>query len=331
MVAASPLNVNAGSFNLEVKRAEGDIYVEASIGTPAQKVNLLLVTGSADLWVITNITTGQTFDKKTPKYIPANSKLAVVVQKGTWSMSYVDDTSAEGAIYTDTVTIGGVTVKSQGVQVATKVSAGNLAVPVSGQIGFAFDYNNDATPKQTTWMTNAMSQLKESVMTADLKYDSTGTYGFGSIDKTKYTGSINYADVNKQKGAAWSWTSSGYSVGSGKFVSYSMNAFVDTGYTTFGLPYKAFQDYLLSANTTAAKVNCTTVLPDLFIGVGQGTVKIPGNHLRATNKDKTCSFNLISTGDHAVFGITFLSAVFAVFDRSANNANPRIGFANTNK
>ena len=50
-----------------------------------------------------------------------------------------------------------------------------------------------------------------------------GTYDFGTIDSSKYTGTITYIDVDTANGF-WEFTGSGYAVGGGSFVSSSIDA-----------------------------------------------------------------------------------------------------------
>jgi Eukaryotic aspartyl protease len=50
-----------------------------------------------------------------------------------------------------------------------------------------------------------------------------GTYDFGTIDSSKYTGSITYTNVNTANGF-WEFTGSGYAVGTGAFHSSSIDA-----------------------------------------------------------------------------------------------------------
>lgn len=61
-----------------------------------------------------------------------------------------------------------------------------------------------------------------------------GTYDFGFIDTTKYTGSIAYTDVNSSPGY-WTFTTSGYGVGS-TFTPTHITGIADTGTTLTYLP-----------------------------------------------------------------------------------------------
>lgn len=46
-----------------------------------------------------------------------------------------------------------------------------------------------------------------------LKHNAPGTFDFGYVDKSKYTGSLTYADVDNSQGF-WQFTADSYSVGS---------------------------------------------------------------------------------------------------------------------
>jgi len=62
-----------------------------------------------------------------------------------------------------------------------------------------------------------------------------GTYDFGFIDKAKYTGEITYVPVETDPGY-WTFTSSGYAVGSGNFNPSSIVGIADTGTSLTSLP-----------------------------------------------------------------------------------------------
>lgn len=88
---------------------------------------------------------------------------------------------------------------------------------------------------QKTFYDNAKSSLDDPVFTADLKYHAAGSYDFGFIDDSKYTGSITYVSVDDSNGF-WEFTSSGYAVGSGTFKKTSIDAIADTGTTLIYVP-----------------------------------------------------------------------------------------------
>ena len=57
------------------------------------------------------------------------------------------------------------------------------------------------------------SQLAADLFTARLKHNTPGTYDFGYIDSSKYTGSLSYTTVDNSQGF-WGFTPTSYNVGS---------------------------------------------------------------------------------------------------------------------
>lgn len=77
-------------------------------------------------------------------------------------------------MYTDKVTVGGLTVASQAVEVAQKVSSSFTAdSTIDGLLGLAFSTLNTVSPTpQKTFFDNAKASLDSPVFTADLGYHS---------------------------------------------------------------------------------------------------------------------------------------------------------------
>ena len=159
-------------------------------------MNLDFDTGSADLWVFStelpsSESSGQTL------YDPSQSSTAQELQGETWNITYGDGSSSSGNVYTDTVTIGGLSVPGQAVELAEQVSAQFVQDTANdGLLGLAFSSINTVMPdQQTTFFDTAISEglLAANVFTADLQAGKPGSYDFGFIDSSKYSGSITYA------------------------------------------------------------------------------------------------------------------------------------------
>ena len=205
----------------------------------------------------------------------------------TWSISYGDGSSASGNVYFDTVVVGGTTVTNQAVEAAQTISAQFQSDTANdGLLGLAFDSINTASPNQVpTFFDNAKPTLAAPVFTANLKKGTAGNYNFGYIDSSEYTGGITYVAVNTANGF-WEFTSNGYAVGSGAFVSSSIDAIADTGTTLLYLPAAAVRAYYAKvpgAVNSAAQGGyifpCSATLPSITLGIGSYRAVVPGSYI----------------------------------------------------
>jgi aspergillopepsin I len=105
-------------------------------------------------------------------YDPTKSTTAKVLSGASWAIQYGDGSSSSGDVYTDVVTLGGITVEAQAVEVAKDVSSQlTLDSDNDGVLGLAFSSINQVTPKQQkTFFDNALNSLAQPVFTADLKH-----------------------------------------------------------------------------------------------------------------------------------------------------------------
>lgn len=130
----------------------------------------------------------------TPYYSPDKSSTAKLHQGKTWSITYLDKDAASGVVYADKVVIGSATATKLAVEAATSLSSSLLAQPnTQGIFGLAFPKDNTCKPEVCeTFMEKEKSQFAADLFTADLKAGAAGTYDFGYIDSSKYTGDVTY-------------------------------------------------------------------------------------------------------------------------------------------
>ncbi|KAK9444717.1 secreted aspartic proteinase precursor [Metarhizium brunneum] len=298
------------------------------IGTPAQTLNLVFDTASGDSWVFSTETDSNQVQGQT-LYDPKKSSTAKLMSGATWSVGYPGNIGVSGNVYTDILTIGGLSVKSQAFGSPINVSAEISKDPaLSGVLGLAFTEANKMKPQQQTFIDNVKAMLDEPVFTADLKHQADGKYNFGYIDSSAYTGSIAYTSVNTSYGG-WGFTSPGYAVGGGSLTNLPISGIVDTGSSLLLLPDEVVKDYYskvkgasYSKSKGAYTFSCSTTLPNFSFGIGNSTITIPGLYMnyQATNDGKTCFGGLQSSAGLAfnMFGDIALKAAFVVFDMGNN-------------
>ncbi|EFX01969.1 aspartic proteinase [Grosmannia clavigera kw1407] len=316
-----------------------DAYtIPVSIGTPPQVLQLDLDTGSSDMWVFSSETDTSEVNGQT-LYYPSKSSTAKLEDGSSWSINYgsVDDpSSSSGIVYSDTVTIAGITV-NQDVEVAQKVSSAfTNDSAVDGLLGLGFDTLNSVYPDAVpTFFDNAKSSLSKPLFTADLKHEAPGTYNFGYIDSSLYTGSISYVNVDTYPGY-WRFTSSGYSIGSTTFKTTALVGIADTGTTLLYLPLSIVEAYYAKVSGAADNSNyggyvfsCSATLPTFTFGVGSLKITIPAKYMNygpVDTEGTTCFGGLQDSSDLGIniFGDVALKSAFVVFNGATV---PTIGWA----
>lgn len=252
-----------------------------------------------------------------------------------WEITYGDGSGAYGIVYKDLVQVGTTSVASQAVESAQYVSESiQTDTFSSGIMGMAFNSLNTVYPnQQKTYFDNVASSLVSPVFTANLKNQKPGTYTFGYINASEYTGtSIYYTRSTSTQ--FWQLNATGYQVGTSAYRAATVPAIVDTGTTLLLLPSAIVNAYY--AKVTGAtyyadwaiwRFPCGATPPDLRIGVGTYRGFIPGKYMNyGPLGDGTCYGGLQSSDglDWAILGDVFLKAQFVVF----NMGTKSIGFAN---
>lgn len=163
-------NNEAGEVPANPQANDVEYLAPVSLGTPPQQVMLNFDTGSSDLWVFSTDTPANSrAGHKT--YNPAGSTSAQRLNNATWSIRYGDGSGASGIVYTDVVTVGGITASTQAIEAATQVSGSFVEdTATSGLLGLAMDTINQVRPtRQKTFFSNVMSELAMPLFTANLK------------------------------------------------------------------------------------------------------------------------------------------------------------------
>ncbi|KAJ6119971.1 hypothetical protein N7523_004251 [Penicillium sp. IBT 18751x] len=294
-------------------------------------LNLDFDTGSADLWVFSSeLPASEQAGHSIYKPGANGTKLA----GATWQIQYGDQSSASGDVYKDTVTVGGVRATGQAVEAASKISQQFVNDKNNdGLLGLAFSSINTVKPQaQTTFFDTVKSQLDSPLFAVTLKHNAPGTYDFGFLDKSKYTGSITYTDVDSSQGF-WMFTADGHKIGSTS--GGSIQGIADTGTTLMMLPddvvsayYQQVSGAQQDSSAGGYTVPCSATLPDFTLTIGSYDAVVSGNLINyapLTAGSSTCFGGIQSNSGlgFSIFGDIFLKSQYAVFDSNG----PRLGFA----
>ncbi|KAI0436100.1 aspartic peptidase domain-containing protein [Xylaria telfairii] len=321
---------DSGSVKTTPEQFDIQYLTPVQIGTPAQTLNLDFDSGSSDLWVFSTETPSSSTSGQT-LYNPSKSSTSKKVSGATWSIKYGDGSTSSGDVYHDVVSVGGVSFASQAVESAKKVSdqfAQNS--DNDGLLGLAFSTLNTVAPKaEKTFFDNIVDNLDTAAWTVDLKYHAAGTYDFGVIDDSKYTGDISYVDVDTSQGF-WGFTAD--------VNGESVDGIADTGTTLAVFPDSVVDAYYQQVDGAENNDDlggyvfpCDADLPDLTFSPGDAQITIPGkfiNYAPADESGESCFGGIQSDAGQgiAIFGDIALKAAFVVFDQS--QGSPRLGWAN---
>ncbi|KAF2188137.1 acid protease [Zopfia rhizophila CBS 207.26] len=306
-----------------------------------QTLNLDFDSGSSDLWVFSTELPQQSIGQHSA-FDAQKSTSFKQIQGAQFSISYGDGSGAAGIVGTDKVNIGGVTVENQAVELATAVSRSFVEdTNTDGLVGLAFSQLNtvnDGTKKtpQKTFFDNVMNDLDMPVFTADLDPDGTGTYEFGKIDNTKFTGEMAWIPVNASSGF-WQFDSAKFSVnGQEQQNPTASKAIADTGTSLLLVDqavaeayYSAVPNAVNSAQVGGFVYPCDAQLPDMAVAIGNDYMAvIPGNQITFATVDQantTCFGGVQGNGGAGlqIYGDTMFKAQFVAF----NGGNQSLGFA----
>ncbi|CDO78035.1 hypothetical protein BN946_scf184885.g1, partial [Trametes cinnabarina] len=172
----------------------GDQYWAGNIaiGTPGKSFLIDFDTGSADLWV-PSVNCTSSYCSQKDKYNPATSSSGSH-KSGSFSIQYGDGSTVSGPVYTDTVSVAGVTVKNQYFSPVNTISPSFGPQADDGILGLAFPAISNLG--QSPWFNTAKKQgaVKNGVFGFKLAKSGSELY-LGGTDSSLYTGSIEYHAV----------------------------------------------------------------------------------------------------------------------------------------
>ncbi|KAJ7267220.1 aspartic peptidase domain-containing protein [Mycena rebaudengoi] len=238
------LGRRATTVNLEIgnQHADAGYFAAIQIGTPGQSFNVILDTGSSDLFVLDS--SCNACDPST-SFDPSKSSSFTQTSRQPTTISYGSGDVA-GFVATDTVSLGGFTLSSQPFLLVEEFTDGLISGSISGLIGLAFPAlaeTNQAPFWQALIEANQLSapemafQLTRSQSISD---QPGGVFTLGGTNSSLFTGDIEFLDLTGSSTPTF-WTLSVSAVtvqGNAVNVATGSSALaaIDTGTTLVGGP-----------------------------------------------------------------------------------------------
>lgn len=322
---------------------DSSYYGSLAIGTPAVSFDVILDTGSSDLWVAGS--SCGTSCGSVATYNPSSSSTFQNLST-PFDINYGSG-SAEGYVAQDTVQMAGFSVSSQGFAVVDVVSTGLLTSPVSGLLGLA--WQPLATSGQMPlWQTLASSGSWDSALFAVqlTRYtnDSSaqtlepgGVLNMGYTNSSLYTGSIDYIDIPGTD-TYWYLPLTSITVqGTNITIDSGTTVAIDTGTTNIGGPASSIAAIYAQISGSQPATGewegyytfpCSTTV-NVEVSFGGATWSISSADIAFDQLSSTeclgAFFETTSgTGTPSwIFGDAFLKNVYSVFRYNP----PSIGFA----
>ncbi|KAH7887707.1 aspartic peptidase domain-containing protein [Phlebopus sp. FC_14] len=310
-------------------------YTEISLGIPSQTFKVILDTGSSNLWVPSSKCTSiacflhAKYDSSSSSSYKANGS-EFSIQYGSGSM--------EGFVSRETLTIGDLTLHNQDFAEATKEPGLAFAFgKFDGILGLA--YNTISVNAIVPPFYNMIDQglLDDPVFSFRLgsSEEDGGEAVFGGIDKSAYTGKIEYVPVRRK--AYWEVELEKVSFGDEELELESTGAAIDTGTSLIALPTDIAE--MLNTQIGAHRswngqyqLDCSKVpsLPDLSFYFNGKAYPLKGSDY-VLNVQGTCisSFTGLDInlpgGALWIIGDVFLRRYFTVYDLGRD----AVGFASS--
>ncbi|KAI1140365.1 acid protease [Hypoxylon sp. FL0543] len=321
---------------------------EVGIGDPTQKLLVDFDTGSADTWVRTK------GDKSSHEghnvFDPTKSKTFKKLSGLKWKIQYGDGSTASGDCGSDTLVVGGLSIKNQTIECATQLSREFAKGTSDGLLGLAWGKINTVTEAgkadpQATPLENMIKQgdiPKASKLFTSAFYSSRDkgaesfyTFGYVDQDLVKKSGQdIHWVEVDNSQGF-WSFSSESCSI-NGESINLSGNtAIADTGTTLALMSDKVVEkvydkipgatyDFLNQGYIFPITVKADDI-PEVKVSVGDKEYVIQKEDLAfAVTDDKKHWYGGIQSRGMMPFDIlgdTFLKSVYCVWDQG----NRRLG------
>ncbi|THH14900.1 hypothetical protein EW146_g5492 [Bondarzewia mesenterica] len=241
---------SSASISITNQGSDTSYFGVVNIGTPAQSFDLVLDTGSSDLWVAAN--TCQSCPSGTPEFDPTKSSSLQSSSSGQSIQLHYGSGAVSGNLAQDTVSMGPFTVNNQPFLIVNQITSGLIDGSLAGIMGLAFDkisgtgstpfwqtlLNNNQfqNPEMSFWITRFLNNQNAA------NEEPGGVLTLGGTNSTLFTGDIDFQNFpSGSQTTFWLQTVSSVTVNSNSVSigAGSALAAIDTGTTLIGGPSDA--------------------------------------------------------------------------------------------
>ncbi|KAI2470150.1 aspartic peptidase domain-containing protein [Annulohypoxylon bovei var. microspora] len=205
------LHKRAGTYSQELNNnlTGGGYYAQVTVGTPAQTVDLIVDTGSSDVWILdsdANLCNSQKMQAYygycLSTYDPSNSSTYAVISQDTFSIRYVDGSGAEGDYIKDDFSIGGADIKSlqMGLAESSTINSGLLGIGFAANVAAEKPYPNI----MSLFQDQDLIAIQAYSLYLDDLYAATGTILFGGLDTEKFIGELKTVEIQPDSSGNYS-------------------------------------------------------------------------------------------------------------------------------
>lgn len=298
------------TFDLTLQNQVDDYVVSLEVGTPGQRVECILDTGSSDLWVY-----GPDVSRASLHYTRSSSSTGQLVGNNFY-ISYVDGSSSNGEFVRDTVKL------APDVQVPVQFGVSNrYGEAPYGVMGLG-QIPNEAMHQRYA---NLPQSLKDNHVISSKSYSlyldnvgaTTGTLLFGAINRGKFEGDLQ----------AFPFTSNSTFSVDFEVMNAHHNGLLDSGTSLTYLPTPTFQQI---AEVYGAQYDLNSgywmvsQLPtqDLVYTFGNKQIQVPPSELflkdNGSNRYKLSILPTTMSQGTVILGDSFLRSAYVVYSLDTN-------------
>ncbi|KFG79024.1 secreted aspartic proteinase [Metarhizium anisopliae] len=331
----------ANAFEDQLNNMDFFYATDVNIGSPPQRVTVLVDTGSSELWVNPDCTTTKTRQQANQcqqfgQYNPQQSNQSYG-PFGKEQLNYGDpsdpktQTSVLIHYYADTVALGDAKIDNQTFGVVSE-SKGQA----QGIMGLAPDLKGGFTIDEPySLVLDSMAQqgvISSRVFSLDLRHsdDQYGAVIYGGLDRNKFIGALEKRPIVKGVGGEWrlavELTTIGITMSSSSSFAVNQsdaNVMLDSGTTISRMHSTVAVPILRALNATDDgegyyQVPCSakTSGGSVDFGFGSKTIRVPLKDfiLDLSGSTDTCYVGMVLTTDQQILGDSVLRAGYFVFD-----------------